>query len=141
MHFLAHSYCYHFILYCANKLSNVYIDCLASCKRAIIWDNWHKSQYLRKNSQTMTIFLLGTQYSTTHRTITDDTDANKCIPDYWCVYIFCRYLLFECIQDKREVTKTQGWASVLFKRTFRSFRSFPFFIKERFVLSVLFHSL
>ena len=35
----------------------------------------------------------------------------------------------------------QGWASVLFKRTFHSFRSFPFFIKERSVLSVLFRSL
>ena len=34
----------------------------------------------------------------------------------------------------------QGWASVLFKRTFRSFRSFPFFSKERSVLSVLFRS-
>ena len=32
----------------------------------------------------------------------------------------------------------QGWASVLFKRTFRSFHSFPFFIKE---CSVLFRSL
>ena len=30
--------------------------------------------------------------------------------------------------DRRE---KQGWASVLFKRTFRSLRSFPFFIKER----------
>ena len=29
--------------------------------------------------------------------------------------------------------KLQGWASVLFKRTFRSLRSFPFFIKERSV--------
>ena len=35
----------------------------------------------------------------------------------------------------------QGWASVLFKRTFRSLCSFPFFIKERCVLSVLFRSL
>ena len=35
----------------------------------------------------------------------------------------------------------QGWASILFKRTFHSFRSFPFFIKECSVLSVLFRSL
>ena len=35
----------------------------------------------------------------------------------------------------------QGWASVLFKRTFRSLRSFAFFIKERSVLCVLLHSL
>ena len=31
--------------------------------------------------------------------------------------------------------------SVLLKRTERSFRSFPFFAKERYVLSVLFRSL
>ena len=35
----------------------------------------------------------------------------------------------------------QGWASVLFKRTFRSLRSFSFFIKERNDLCVLFRSL
>ena len=35
----------------------------------------------------------------------------------------------------------QGWASVLFKRMFRSFHSFGFFIKERSVLSVLLRSL
>ena len=35
----------------------------------------------------------------------------------------------------------QGWASVLFKRMFRSFHSFAFFIKERSVLSVLLRSL
>ena len=35
----------------------------------------------------------------------------------------------------------QGWAFVIFKRTFRSFHSFAFFIKERSVLSVLLHSL
>ena len=35
----------------------------------------------------------------------------------------------------------QGWASVLFKRTFRSLRSFAFFIKERSVLCVLLRSL
>ena len=35
----------------------------------------------------------------------------------------------------------QGWASFLFKRTFRSCRSFPLFHKERSVLSVLFRSL
>ena len=38
------------------------------------------------------------------------------------------------------VASLQGWASVLFKRTFRSLRSFAFFIKERSVLSVLFRS-
>ena len=38
-------------------------------------------------------------------------------------------------------TKIQGWASVLFKRTFRSLRSFPFFIKEHSNLCVLFRSL
>ena len=32
----------------------------------------------------------------------------------------------------------QGWASVLFKRTFRSLRSFAFFIKECSVLCVLY---
>ena len=35
----------------------------------------------------------------------------------------------------------QGWASVLFKRTFRSLRYFAFFIKERSVLCVLLRSL
>ena len=35
----------------------------------------------------------------------------------------------------------QGWASVLFKRTERSLRSFPFFYKERNDLCVLFRSL
>ena len=35
----------------------------------------------------------------------------------------------------------QGWASVLFKRTFRSLRSFLFFIKERNDLCILFCSL
>ena len=35
----------------------------------------------------------------------------------------------------------QGWASVLFKRTFQSLRSFPFFMKERNDLCVLFRSL
>ena len=35
----------------------------------------------------------------------------------------------------------QGWASILFKRTDRSLRSFPFFIKERNTLWVLFRSL
>ena len=39
------------------------------------------------------------------------------------------------------VSREQGWASVLFKRTFRSLRSFAFFIKECSVLSVLFRSL
>ena len=39
-----------------------------------------------------------------------------------------------------ERDKNQGWASVLFKRTFRSFRSFTFFSKERSVLSVLLRS-
>jgi len=39
------------------------------------------------------------------------------------------------------MTKLQGWASVLFKRTFRSLCSFPFFAKERFVLYVHFRSL
>ena len=34
----------------------------------------------------------------------------------------------------------QGWASVLFKRTFCSLRSFPFSTKERFVLYFLFRS-
>ena len=34
----------------------------------------------------------------------------------------------------------QGWASFLFKRTERSLRSFPFFIKERNDLCVLFRS-
>ena len=33
------------------------------------------------------------------------------------------------------------WASILFKRTERSLRSFPFFIKERNDLCVLFRSL
>ena len=42
---------------------------------------------------------------------------------------------------KELVRERQGWASVLFKRMFRSFCSFPFFIKERSVLSVLFCSL
>ena len=35
----------------------------------------------------------------------------------------------------------QGWASVLFKRTFRSLRSFLFFIKEQNNLCILFRSL
>ena len=35
----------------------------------------------------------------------------------------------------------QGWASILFKRTERSLRSFPFFIKERNDLCALFRSL
>ena len=35
----------------------------------------------------------------------------------------------------------QGWASVLFNRTFRSLRSFPFFVKKRNDLCVLFRSL
>ena len=39
------------------------------------------------------------------------------------------------------VRDSQGWASVLFKRTFRSLRSFPFFIKECSDLCVLFRSL
>ena len=39
------------------------------------------------------------------------------------------------------VGTVQGWASVLFKRTFRSLRSFLFFIKERSDLCVLFRSL
>ena len=38
-------------------------------------------------------------------------------------------------------THEQGWASVLFKRTFQSLRSFPFFIKERSDLCILFRSL
>ena len=38
------------------------------------------------------------------------------------------------------ICRMQGWASVLFKGTFSSLRSFPFFIKERSVLSVLFRS-
>ena len=38
-------------------------------------------------------------------------------------------------------TTTQGWASVLFKRTFRSLRSFAFFLKECSVLCVLLRSL
>ena len=37
--------------------------------------------------------------------------------------------------------KRQGWASVLFKRTFQALRSFPFFIKERSNLCVLFRFL
>ena len=41
---------------------------------------------------------------------------------------------------KARAAQGQGWASVLFKRTFRSFRSFPFFSKERNVPSVLFRS-
>ena len=35
----------------------------------------------------------------------------------------------------------QGWASVIFKRKFHSFHSFPLFIKECSVLSVLSRSL
>ena len=35
----------------------------------------------------------------------------------------------------------QGWASVLFKRTEQSLRSFPFFIKERSDLCILLRSL
>ena len=39
------------------------------------------------------------------------------------------------------MTMMQGWASVLFKRTFRSLRFFAFLIKERSVLSVRLRSL
>ena len=45
------------------------------------------------------------------------------------------------LSAQKNVTKRQGWASVLFKRTFGSLRSFPFFIKERIDLCVLFRSL
>ena len=38
------------------------------------------------------------------------------------------------------VSNLQSWALHSFKRTFRSFCSFPFFIKVRSVLSVLFRS-
>ena len=38
--------------------------------------------------------------------------------------------------SQQAVTARQGWASVLFKRTFRYLRSFTFFSKERSVLSV-----
>ena len=41
----------------------------------------------------------------------------------------------------RSFIKNVPFFSVLYKRTFHSFRSFPFFIKERSVLSVLFRSL
>ena len=39
------------------------------------------------------------------------------------------------------IRNKQGWATVLFKRTFQSLRSFPFFIKEPNDLCVLFRSL
>ena len=45
-------------------------------------------------------------------------------------YIALHYFVFKHF--------SQGWASVLFKRTFRSLRSFPFFIKERSDLCILF---
>ena len=45
------------------------------------------------------------------------------------------------VKKAGEVPFQQGWASILFKRTFRSLRSFAFFIKERSVLCVLLRSL
>ena len=42
-------------------------------------------------------------------------------------------VVFSYVSD---VIEYQGWASVLFKRMFRSLRSFPFFIKEQNVLCV-----
>ena len=44
-------------------------------------------------------------------------------------------------KGKTNNKSNQGWASVLFKRTERSLRSFPFFIKEQNDLCVLFRSL
>ena len=44
-------------------------------------------------------------------------------------------------KGKTNNKSNQGWASVLFKRTERSLRSFPFFIKEQNNLCVLFCSL
>ena len=49
------------------------------------------------------------------------------------------YFYFE--KGKTNNKSNQGWASVLFKRTERSLRSFPFFIKEQNDLCVLFRSL
>ena len=64
-------------------------------------------------------------------------------------YSFYYKMLFTngCLLDSFSVTNCysisikQGWASVLLKRTFRSLHSFPFFIKERSDLCVLFRSL
>ena len=59
-----------------------------------------------------------------------------------CTNCTSRWLCNICMYEVAlPLTQYQGWASVLFKRTFRSLRSFAFFIKECSVLSVLFRSL
>ena len=62
---------------------------------------------------------------------------NTCINNIKKLYCLKMYLL-KNQQDSiiRKTKNVQGWASVLFNWTFRSLRSFPFFIKERSNLSV-----
>ena len=65
-----------------------------------------------------------------------------CNPFVSVIYQMCVSSFIGIAKDltKNYSIHIQGWASVLFKRTLRSFHSFPFFIKECSVLSVLFRS-
>ena len=55
-------------------------------------------------------------------------------------FALLKFIGVAIIYWRKAIGNYQGWASVLFKRTFRSLLSFAFFSKERSVLSVLLRS-